>query len=193
MPYCKNCGHELQGEVKFCPDCGASTSVEPSIPPRPPAQSTPAQPHVLKTLSTMELIAAIVWTVIAVLQAISAASTINLLLSVDGYANMFGLDGLLGGSWVTAISLLAVAGWNGFAAYRTFNFSALLKKNPPVDTVSRYEKSLVSLIIILVVMVFVSLIGVLGAIYSLVIRGYAINHKEEIEQEIAISQGAACR
>lgn len=189
MPYCKNCGHELQGDVKFCPDCGTSTS---SVPPHSPVQSMPAQPHVLKTLSTMELISAIVWTVIAVLQAISAASTINVLLSVGNYANVFGLDGLLGDSWVNAISLLAVAAWNGFVAYRTFNFSSALKKNPPADTVTRYEKSLASLIIVLVVMVFVSLIGVLGAIYSLVIRGYAINHKEEIQQEITMSQGAAC-
>jgi hypothetical protein len=26
MPYCKNCGAELKGDVKFCPACGASTT-----------------------------------------------------------------------------------------------------------------------------------------------------------------------
>lgn len=202
--YCRNCGTDLNNEAKFCIKCGlrplngnaycqwcgAETTVQQEICVKcgcrlKMSTATSAEGGYLKKLSTMELISAIAWTVIAALQAISAINSIGVLLTVGSYAGMLGLDGVLGGSWVNVILLLAVAGWNAYISYQTYGLSKALKENPPHDLIQRYEKNLVSLIVMLVVMLLVSWIGALGAVYNLVIRGYVLSHKEAIQQEVA--------
>lgn len=192
MMFCSNCGTQLSDSARFCPSCGQGVFTKPGPTVGAYQQPTPSVPtalpgtQVLKNLSTMELISAIVWVVIAALQAVSAVNTLTVLLTVGSYADAIGLGNLLGGSWVSAISLLAVASWNGYYAYKTFVFSGQLKRNPPADVIQRYEKALVSLIVVLVVMLFVSIIGVLGAIYSLIIRGYALSHQEDIQRVLEV-------
>jgi hypothetical protein len=41
LPFCNNCGTQLQNQTKFCPNCGASQQAYPQQPPQPtPAQIT---------------------------------------------------------------------------------------------------------------------------------------------------------
>ncbi len=43
MPYCKNCGNEIQPDAKFCPRCG--TPVEASQQATPSAEASPMMPR----------------------------------------------------------------------------------------------------------------------------------------------------
>jgi len=44
LPFCRNCGKEIAADAKFCSNCGALTSPQPSPPPSPAPIQQPYTP-----------------------------------------------------------------------------------------------------------------------------------------------------
>ena len=200
MAYCGKCGQKMSDSAKFCSSCGepnplAAPGVAPTSPTPTPSIShlTGSAGGILNTLSVVELVVAVAWAVVAIYLAVIGFRVIGTLSVYRDYMEFLGW---LGGrdyvamAWLAALSMLALAAGTGFMAFRSFVFSAQLKSFPPMDTVSRYQKSLVACVAILVLMIiFQRIFGIVVSICVLLTRAYALIKKFDIERAVNTHRG----
>lgn len=112
---------------------------------------------VLRNISSKEMIGAVIWIVLAVLQILLGIAFI------DYY-------------WVT----LMVGIWNLINGIIRITRAGKVEERGD-SIVEEYEKNLASLIIFLILNIFIGgLIGVVGVIYDIVTRNYVLNNKNII-------------
>ncbi len=112
MPYCHECGKEIQRGLKFCPECGAqqSTTGGSSVQPKSVATSKPEGSAILRTTSISLIGFGLVLLILGG----------AFLITPTGTAAVFGLTLLifLGGGFIVAISgygLLKRTTWSRLA------------------------------------------------------------------------------
>ncbi len=208
MKYCAYCGKELMDAAVICPGCGCSTSTFPrptdkrfcvfcggelnpqaavclqcgcpantaSVPPMPPTYAQQpnyapyprkrSRPELVYTLAKRVKINAIIWLIIGFIQVFAG------IVLVIEYEE------------ATFVFPIIVGAFNVYASIKDSQFHTLLLDSPVGgEILERYEPVGGMIATFIYNVIFGGLIGVVGSIYySLAIRGYVMEHREEFSQ-----------
>lgn len=184
MPFCSNCGAKVKGG-SFCTRCGSPVQA-PSQPmnttpmspnPQPPFQ-TVSSAILLQTLSQKVKTEAIIWVIIASLQAV--IGVIALVNVLDGETSLSGL------AWLLAVSVL-----NFVVASKDFKYSREVLTNP-VGIVAKFQPVGGLIITLIYNLLFGGMIGVVGTVFGFVTRSYVMNNMQWFLQIEANYQRNAC-
>ena len=174
LAYCSNCGKEVTGA--FCSNCGQPTGnqrTEYTNTYQGNYQYQAYRKTPTQTLADREKASAIVWTVIASLQALLALFTfgaLNWIGSIIGFNLGWG-----------SIFQIGVAAWNGYGAYCSFQrVKRVLARQRGI--VQEYDRLLTGSIVFIVVnALFGAVIGIAGAVFDLFNRHYALTNAQYLE------------
>lgn len=185
MAFCSKCGAELPVNGKFCEKCGASvlaTGVSGNsagVGYAPPVK-TPTQ-----KLAQREQIAAIVWMIVAVLQALIGLTN----LAISGGLMWFGdlVNGIFesellgfGLNW-DALFTLGLATLNAYGSYCSFKREKKVLARVP-GIVAEYDRTLTMSIVAIVANVLLgAIIGIAGGVFDLFNRYYALSNANYLE------------
>ena len=137
MPYCSNCGKEIQEGTRFCKYCGAPTQTAGTPPPPPP----PPQP-VYQTATQVyqeplknEGIAALASVILAGAGQIYVGKVKRGILLLVGWGILVLVSGMLF-FFLSWIPITAVWAWNIYDAYtlaKKYNHAVRTTGRPPAD------------------------------------------------------------
>lgn len=80
MPFCRNCGKQLEENVKFCPECGSAqeNASEAEAAPTPPVTEIPTPPKASGILNVGQLI----WSILNLIFCCMPLAIVSLIMTV---------------------------------------------------------------------------------------------------------------
>jgi zinc-ribbon domain len=131
LPYCSNCGAEVQRGVKFCPECGAPqvmAAVQPVAPAAPPQKKGGLRPAMVTLLSLASLFVGLLMLGIVVLYVLvpppsSSYSAVAILLGLGILSLGSGYGLLKAEEWAKTMGKVTGVGFVVFGLLLAFGGS----------------------------------------------------------------------
>lgn len=160
--FCVYCGNALNNTANYCPKCGKPVDNKTATQNNSLDEDILYGLHIMAKLSKYEMISFWIWVGIICLQSLLCLIIL-----------FFGNDAM-------AIPLILCIAWNIYSNYTTFRYAKSLM-NYPTGVFYHYMTSLASIILICIVNLCTGAVfGIVAAVYELIVRHYAIEHKDAL-------------
>jgi TM2 domain-containing membrane protein YozV len=139
MPYCSNCGKEIQEGIKFCKHCGATTATSETATPAPPPPPPPPVYHAAQQVYQEPLknegITALASAIIPGAGQIYVGKVKRGIALLIGNVILWMVSGIL--FWFLAwVPMVVLWAWNIYDAYnlaKQYNQAVRATGRPPAD------------------------------------------------------------